>query len=462
MTILVQVCVEVVGTTFVGVVGQVEDVQRVALARVGVAVRIDLSDIDLTCIVVGQLVEVALDVVGGQRGGSTGEEGVDVVPCQSCTVITIFHIVGQLTIFQMGWGGGEHPLLGVAHAMGFLGVFEIIQIGGIALGVLRRSCLELGIFTREGDAGGGIEVEEGQLVQHVGQPLRVLFPVHMEAPQHVVQWFFVHPHFRGEGFLGHFHERTTDVEVLGEVIIPVHTQHRLAHEGEGVMVFQADTDIGACIDNALVDDPDNTGGVVHTIVGAFHQGHTTCRHHHRTRGGTRTDIDFTAVGGLVFTCQREFVLLCYLLGDSLGGVIELVVAVLVGQVFITEFLAQPVTERLCNGEDDMTCLGDDGIAFDEVEPAVRIGLLVVIQSVEVEHLQQGGLLEGLFRDIAEFHTCRVTQVFDVQLELLFLHGHGLEIIDVLHHQVPVGDAGRTGGVLQQFHEQGLVVVFLVG
>ena len=67
MTILVQVCVEVVGTTFIGVVGQVEDVQRVALARVGVAVRIDLSDIDLTCIVVGQLVEVALDVVGGQR-----------------------------------------------------------------------------------------------------------------------------------------------------------------------------------------------------------------------------------------------------------------------------------------------------------------------------------------------------------------------------------------------------------
>ena len=62
MSILIYVCVKVVWTTFAGVVCQVQDVQRVTLARIGVAVGIDLTHIDLTHIMIGKLVEVAFDV----------------------------------------------------------------------------------------------------------------------------------------------------------------------------------------------------------------------------------------------------------------------------------------------------------------------------------------------------------------------------------------------------------------
>ena len=109
----------------------------------------------------------------------------------------------------------------------------------------------------------------------------------------------------------------------------------------------------------------------------------------------------------------------------------------------------------------MSSLRQDGIALDEVEPPVRIGLLIVIQTVEVEHFQQGGLLESILWYVTEAHTSSVAQILDVHLELFSLYRHGFQAIDVLHHQVPVRNLGRTRCVFQQFYEQCLVVVFLV-
>ena len=64
--ICVHVGVEVVRTALIRIVCQVQDTQRVALSHVGVSVGIDLAHIDLAHIVVGELIQVALDVSWGE------------------------------------------------------------------------------------------------------------------------------------------------------------------------------------------------------------------------------------------------------------------------------------------------------------------------------------------------------------------------------------------------------------
>ena len=68
-TVAVQVGIQVVGTAFTGVVGQVEDGQcggRSAVVAL-IAEGEKFPDIPFTDVEVGQLVEVALDVAGCQR-----------------------------------------------------------------------------------------------------------------------------------------------------------------------------------------------------------------------------------------------------------------------------------------------------------------------------------------------------------------------------------------------------------
>ena len=71
-------------------------------------------------------------------------------------------------------------------------------------------------------------MQEGDVVQHRRQPLRLLLPVHVQTPDGVLQRFLTHAHLRDEGLLREVHQRTADLEVLREVVLPVDTQHRLA------------------------------------------------------------------------------------------------------------------------------------------------------------------------------------------------------------------------------------------
>ena len=45
-------------------------------------------------------------------------------------------------------------------------------------------------------------MEEGQTVEHIGEPLTLLSPVDVESPQHVAQRFATHGHLRGQRLLG--------------------------------------------------------------------------------------------------------------------------------------------------------------------------------------------------------------------------------------------------------------------
>ena len=89
-TVAVQVARQVIGSSFLGIVGQVQHGQCRGSTVVGtlVAVGVEFLHIDLSHIVVGELFEVALDMTRRKGRGTTGEDGVYIIPCQSRTVIT--------------------------------------------------------------------------------------------------------------------------------------------------------------------------------------------------------------------------------------------------------------------------------------------------------------------------------------------------------------------------------------
>ena len=68
------------------------------------------------------------------------------------------------------------PIGGLYERGLFLGVFEVVDIGGSALNALRLHGHELGDFGIEGDLGGGGGVDEGNLVDEIGEPLGLVLP----------------------------------------------------------------------------------------------------------------------------------------------------------------------------------------------------------------------------------------------------------------------------------------------
>ena len=77
---------------------------------------------------VGELVEVALDVSWGKRRTTASEERVDIVPSKERTVVAVHLIVAEVAILQVGWSGGESPRLRTAHVDAALGGFEVVNV----------------------------------------------------------------------------------------------------------------------------------------------------------------------------------------------------------------------------------------------------------------------------------------------------------------------------------------------
>jgi hypothetical protein len=86
---------------------------------------------------------------------------------------------------------------------------------------------ELGKLAGEGDLGRLRQVQEGQLVEHVGEPLTLFLPVDVDAPQRVVHRLAPIDTFVVSA-CSEVLRVPRDLEVLREVILPVHAEHRLA------------------------------------------------------------------------------------------------------------------------------------------------------------------------------------------------------------------------------------------
>ena len=215
---------------------------------------------------VGELFKVALDVTRRQAAGAAGEERVDGVPGQQGPVVARRH--GGLVVVVLHHGGRtrEHPLLGFQDADQVLGVLEVVQVGGVVLRTTGTSGNELCELSRELYLRGLRDVQEGNLVEHVGQPLRLLLPAEVESPQRVVERFLAHGDLRRQRLLREVHQRTANEEVLREVVLPVDAVHRLAlHTVVGVRL-KAGLHVGARVEDALVDDGHLACRVINGIV----------------------------------------------------------------------------------------------------------------------------------------------------------------------------------------------------
>ena len=110
-TVGIEVRVEVVGAALGGIVGEVEHRQCGGGAAVAalVAVWIELAHEDLAHIVVGELVQVALDVSGCERRAAAGEERVDGIPRQEASVVAAGQGGLVLVFAEHGGHAGDNP-----------------------------------------------------------------------------------------------------------------------------------------------------------------------------------------------------------------------------------------------------------------------------------------------------------------------------------------------------------------
>ena len=253
------------------------------------------------------------------------------------------------------------------------------------------------------------------------------------------------------------HQGTTQLEVLREVILPVKAYHRLSLHAIFCVRLQRHIDFRTCVDNALVQDGHLASRVVHRIVGAFCQRHAASRHDDRAaRHIVGTQGDDVGRRAFVQTRHHKLILLRILFGHGLCRVIELaediLLCLLSTEATFPQLVTQVVAERLGRGQEHAAVL--HRIAFHEVEIAIGVWLVVIVQAVTAQEFDQRRSFHALVREIGQIDARRITLVFDVETELGLLHRRG-QIIDVLHHQPPVVLRGVAGGVTQRLDVEGL-------
>ena len=71
-------------------------------------------------------------------------------------------------------------------------------------------------------------MEEREFVEPVGEPLTLFLPRNVESPKGVVEGFAAHGDFRGERLLAEVHNRTAELQVFRELIVPIQADHGFA------------------------------------------------------------------------------------------------------------------------------------------------------------------------------------------------------------------------------------------
>ena len=440
-TVLQEVGVEVIRTALIGIVGNVQDGQRGCCTAIValVAVGEQLVGVDLTDVEVRQLVEVALDVAGRQTRRAAREERVDGVPGHLRTVVAAGKASLVAALAEHRRHTRHRPRRSRRHVDFTLGVLKVVDVRGVVLRAVTLTGNELGKLTGEGNLRRLREMQEWNLVEHVREPLAFLLPVDVQAPNGVIQRFRTHAHLCGKGLLGEVLQRTTELEVLREVVSPVHTHHRLAHLSIVGIALKRHVHGRSCIKNALVQNGHLTGIVVNGVVATLGKRHATCCNHHRsTRHVVGTERDDVGGRAAELSHEHKLILLGYLLRNGLRGVVELGEGIAGSLRFAhtlgLEVFKQILTERLGSGEEHTAVL--HGVALHIVEASVRMGFHVVIEAVGTQHFDEHLALHLRLRYISKVHARGITLELHVETELVFLHRRS-KVVDVLHHQVPV-------------------------
>ena len=94
------------------------------------------------------------------------------------------------------------------------------------------------------------------------------------------------------------------------------------------------------------------------------------------------------------------------------------------------------TERFEYREDDLTGGRIDCQSFDEVEPTIGVGVILLIESVQIHDAQQLFTADRSFIEILDVGSYGVVPVGDIEFELLLVDTGSTEGVDIFHHQVP--------------------------
>ena len=145
---------------------------------------------------VRQLLQVALDVSRGECRAATGKYRVYIIPSQQGSVVAAAHTRLIATLCKHRRHTRQRPLLRITHVEIALGVLEIVYVRRIILSTAGSTGYQLGKLACKRYVRGLLDVQERYLVQHRGEPLRLLFPVDVQAPDGVTQRFLTHIHLR--------------------------------------------------------------------------------------------------------------------------------------------------------------------------------------------------------------------------------------------------------------------------
>ena len=107
-----------------------------------------------------------------------------------------------------------------------MGGFEIVHVG-VAAGVfvLVMAGDEVGKLGIEGDLAGFGQVEQGEFVYDVCEPLAFAFVGEVGAPEGVVDGFVAHGGLCCERHFGEVHDGGSGGEVFGEFVVQIEAHH---------------------------------------------------------------------------------------------------------------------------------------------------------------------------------------------------------------------------------------------
>ena len=145
------------------------------------------------------------------------------------------------------------------------------------------------------------------------------------------------------------------MEIFIERIVQVQTQQCLALHAEGRLVFKRHTNVGSCINQALVGDGHRSHVVIHSIVAVLSQWHTACGHNHRpARHIHRIQLNGIARRRLILTLKHKLVLVLILASHGQRRVIEFGIHIVLGDVLVSNGIGKETAKRLYHREDDPT------------------------------------------------------------------------------------------------------------
>ena len=461
--VAVQRRIEVVRAAFVGVESQIEHRQRGRVLVVQTLVGIEVARIDFAHTGVGQLLQVVFDIARRERRTAACEQRIDHIPSQQRTVVAITHIVCQLRFGKHRWRGRNRPLLGHRNVDVRFRILKVIEIRGIALRTGVAAGDELCKFCCEIDVRRRGAMHKREAVHEIGQPLALRFPRHVQSPNGVVQRFAAHGYLRGERLLAEVHERTAHLQLFGEIVLEIETEHRFALHAIVCVRFHRARNGCARIEDALIQNLHCAGIVVHRVVRSLRQQLSAGAHHHtplRNAGGV--ELNFVRLRGLKLTRDTEFVVFGNLFRHGVCRIVEFCVGKSARQCRVADLFRQVSAERFDHREKDTSRSGVHGVALHKVEVTVRHAARVVVQTVEPHHREEALVLHRREGEIREVNTGGVGQVFHIERKAFALHVRCAERIHIAHHQRPVALTRCAGRVFQALHQERTCVVFQVG